>query len=274
MRKELRATSSSKGEHVRPRDWLRRLVALAAGALGLVVCAALAVAADRGALWQVVRACVADEKLAGLPFPCLAVDLAGGEDGGYVLLRPPWSNDLVLSPTRAIVGREDPFLLSPEAPNYFAAAWRARNSIVTANGRPPARGQVALVVNSRRVRVQDQLHIHIGCLVPYARRALAEAAPGVPLGGWRLIGPVIPHQPFWTTRIRNLDLKDVEPFRIVDGLLGRAVSKPEDIMFMVVGAEVDGEEDFLILATYAHAPGSWWPVGAEEIIDRNCSGEG
>ncbi len=253
---------------------LRRLVALAAGALGLFACAALAFAADRGALWQVVRACVADEKLTGLPFPCLAVDLTDGEARGHVLLRPPWTNDLILSPTREIVGREDAFLRSAEAPNYFAAAWRARGLIATANGRPPARGQIALIVNSRPVRVQDQLHIHIGCLLPVARRALADAAPSLPLDAWRLIGPVIPHQPFWATRIRSADLDGVDPFRLVDDLLGQAVKNPADIMVMAVGARVEDEDDFLILATYAHAPGSWWPVGAEELTDRRCQGEG
>ena len=150
----------------------------------------------------------------------------------------------------------------------------ARGLIATANGRPPARGQIALIVNSRRVRVQDQLHIHIGCLLPAARRVLADAAPTLPLDEWRLIGPVIPHQPFWATRIRSADLEGVDPFRIVDDLLGRAAPNPADIMFMVVGSQVDGEDGFLILATYWHAPGSWWPVGADELTDRRCHGEG
>ena len=56
-------------------------------ALGLIACvltlSALGVFAaspTRQALWQAVRACVADFKLTGVPFPCLLVDLTGGEE--------------------------------------------------------------------------------------------------------------------------------------------------------------------------------------------------
>ena len=51
--------------------------------------AAYAMELHRMALWQAVRACVADYKLTGAPFPCLEVDLAGGEERGAVVLRPP-----------------------------------------------------------------------------------------------------------------------------------------------------------------------------------------
>ena len=51
--------------------------------------AAFAFGLDRQVLWQVVRACVADFNLTGAPFPCLAVNLFGGEERGYVVLRPP-----------------------------------------------------------------------------------------------------------------------------------------------------------------------------------------
>ncbi len=44
--------------------------------------AAYAMDLHRMALWQVVRACVADYKLTGAPFPCLEVNLAGGEGRG------------------------------------------------------------------------------------------------------------------------------------------------------------------------------------------------
>ncbi len=255
---------------IRARCWLLGLVG---SGLALIAGAALAVAKDRDALWQVVHACVADKRLTGLPFPCLSVDLSQGEERGAVVLRPPWDNDLILSPTRRSIGIEDPFLQSPDAPNYFAEAWRAGGMIATANGGPPDRDQIALIVNSRPVRGQDQLHIHIGCLVPKARRFLAETATGLPLDTWRLIEPVVPHQPFWALRIRSADLDGVEPFRLVVAELGGAVRDPGDIMIMVAGARVAGHDEFLILATYSHAPGSWWPIGAEGLIDRRCRGE-
>ena len=158
------------------------------------------------ALWQVVRACVADYKLTGTPFPCLEVNLAGGEELGNVVLRPPLLDDTILAPTRRIKGVEDPFLRSPEAPNYFDAAWRARTFLKDADGEAPERDAIALFVNSAIVRTQDQLHIHVGCLLPYARRTLAAAAPKVPMGEWAQIGPVVPHTMFWAYRIPGTDL--------------------------------------------------------------------
>ncbi len=253
--------------------WLAWGLALAAAGLALTMSAARAVPSHRAALWQVVRSCVADKHLTGLPYPCLAVDLTEGEERGHVVLRPPWANDMILTPTRESVGVEDPFLQSPEAPNYFAEAWRARTMIATANGRPPARDQIALVVNSRPVRGQDQLHIHIGCLVPEARRFLAGAAPKLPLDQWRLIGPVVPHQPFWALRVRSADLAGVEPFRLDRAELGGAVRDPADLVIAVVGATVSGNDEILILASYERAPGSWWPVGSDNLIDQRCQGE-
>jgi CDP-diacylglycerol pyrophosphatase len=47
--------------------------------------ATTAIGLDRLALWQVVRACVADFKLTGAPLPCLEVDLSGGEERGHVV---------------------------------------------------------------------------------------------------------------------------------------------------------------------------------------------
>ena len=114
--------------------------------------AAYAMELHRMVLWQVVRACVADYKLTGTPFPCLEVNLTGGEELGTVVLRPPFLDDTVLAPTRRIKGVEDPFLQSPEAPNYFDAAWRARTFLKAADGSAPERDAIALFVNSAIVR--------------------------------------------------------------------------------------------------------------------------
>ena len=248
---------------------LAGLLAVCAAALVLAACTAFAAASDRDALWRVVRACAADARLTGLPFPCLSVDLRQG----HVVLRPPWANDTILAPTRRIVGLEDPFLQSPEAPNYFAEAWRARDMIVTANGLRPSRPQIALIANSRLVRGEDQLHIHIGCLVPEARRVVAEAAQSLPPDAWRLIGPIIPHQPIYAMRVRSADLDGVEPFRLAHAAFDGAVRDPADLMIGVVGAEVAGEDEFVLLVSYAGLPHSWWPVGSDALIDTRCLGE-
>jgi CDP-diacylglycerol pyrophosphatase len=229
--------------------------------------ATFAIGLDRTALWQVVRACVADYKLTGRPFPCLEVDLAGGEELGSVVLRPPLLDDTILASTRRITGIEDPFLQAPEAPNYFDAAWRARTLLKDAGGHAPERDAIALFVNSAVVRTQDQLHIHVGCLLPYARRTLAAAAPKIPMGEWAQIGPVVPHTMFWGYRIRGTDLANVNPFRLAAEAVAGKTRDPGDLTVVVAGVRVESDDEFLILASYAKAPHAWWPVGADNLLD-------
>src|SRR5271157_546109 len=232
--------------------------------------ATLALGLDRMALWQVVRACVADFKLTGTPLPCLQVDLSGGDELGNVVLRSPLSNVTVLSPTRRIVGIEDPFLQSPGVPNYFDAAWRARTFLKDADGQAPERDAIALIVNSVFVRGQDQLHIHIGCLIPYARRTLAAAALKIPTGEWAQIGPVVPHTMFWAYRIPGTDLASVNPFRLAAEALAGKTRGPGDLTVVVAGVRADVDDEFLILASYARAPHAWWPVGSDDLLDSAC----
>jgi CDP-diacylglycerol pyrophosphatase len=228
--------------------------------------AAYAMELHRIALWQVVRACVATYKLTGTPFPCLEVTLSGGEEMGSVVLRPPLSGDTIVVPTRRITGIEDPFLQSPEAPNYFEAAWRARKFLRDTDGQAPERDQIALFVNSAVVRTQDQLHIHLGCLNPYARRTLAAAAPRIPMGEWAQIGPIVPHTMFWGYRIAEADLANVNPFRLAAEELGDKTNRPGDLTVVVAGVRVGDDDQFLILASYAKAPHAWWPVGADDLL--------
>jgi CDP-diacylglycerol pyrophosphatase len=244
-----------------------RILALVAVVTVSAAFAAYAMELHRMVLWQVVRACVADFKLTGKPFPCLEVDISGGEESGNIVLRPPLMDDTVLAPTRRIKGIEDPFLRSPEAPNYFDAAWRARTFLEDSDGEAPERDNIALFVNSAIVRTQDQLHIHVSCLRPYARRTLAAVAPKVPIGEWAQIGQVVPHTMFWAYRIPGTELASVNPFRLAAEELGDKTSGPGDLTVVVVGARVDDDDQFLILASYAKAPHAWWPVGAGNLLD-------
>jgi CDP-diacylglycerol pyrophosphatase len=114
-------------------------------ALGLIACGltlsglgVFAASPTRQALWQAVRGCVLDFKLTGVAFPCLFIDLTAGEELGYVVLRAPFGPpDTVLVPTRRVIGVEDPWLQSPNSPNYFDAAWRARPYLKGPDGRSP-----------------------------------------------------------------------------------------------------------------------------------------
>ena len=247
-----------------------RIFLIVAGVIVLTAFATLATGLDRGALWQVVHACVADYQLTGAPFPCLQVDIAGGEDRGDAVVLPPLRKDLILVPTRAIVGVEDPFLQSTAAPNYFNAAWRARSFLKDIVGRAPAHEEIALIVNSAVTRDQDQLHIHVGCLRPIAQRALAAAAAKAPLGQWARIGPIVPHTMFWAMRIKGADLSNVEPFRLAAEALANDFDELGELTVAAAGVRVGGDDQFVILASTAYAPGAWWPVSAGDLLDAAC----
>jgi CDP-diacylglycerol pyrophosphatase len=214
-------------------------------------------------LWQVVQACVADFRLTGSPLPCLEVDPSSGEERGAVVLRPPLLDDLIVAPTRQIVGVEDPLLQSAGAPNYFNAAWRARSFLKARDGRTPERDEIALVANPAVIRTQDQLHIHVGCLKSSAKRMLAAAAPNVPIGKWGRIGAVVPDSMFWGMRIRGTDLSDIEPFRLAAEAIADKVISPRYLTIAAAGVRVEGDDQFLILA-------SWSLSGSGALLD-NCA---
>ncbi len=240
--------------------------------IAILLTSAVAVAGDRDRLWPVVRTCASAYKMLGVAFPCLKVDLPGGALArGYAVLRPLESDDLILSPTREISGVEDPFLQSPEAPNYFAAAWRARAFLKGPDGNPPSRDDVALIVNSEDRRSQDQLHIHIGCLHPGARRFLDESAQRMPLYDWTRVGPIFPRQVYYGVRVKESDFEQLNPFRIAAHGFAGAAENPGGLMVMVVGARVKDEDDLVIVAFFEGVSGRLRHAGAESLLDRRCT---
>ena len=177
---------------------------------------------SRGALWKVVQACVANRALTGAAFPCLKVDVSQRR-------RPR------LRPLARAVGSARPRLGAHEK-NRAASKTRRfrprrRQTISRMPGTPAPFCQtgaksrsrasdVALAVNSRLSRSQDQLHIHIGCLSRRMRRRLQTLAPELPEGRWaRIGGPMnvanAPYGPgLWARRIDSDTLAGVNPFRL------------------------------------------------------------
>jgi CDP-diacylglycerol pyrophosphatase len=247
---------------------------IVAGMFAVTAVTASATELDRLALWQVVRACVADFNLTGGPFPCLEVDLSDGEERGVAVLRPLVMNDLIVAPTREIVGVEDPYLQSPGAPNYFNAAWRARSFLKARDGRTPKRDEIALVANAAVVRNQDQLHIHVGCLKSSAKLMLAAAAPKVPIGKWVRIGAVVPDTMFWATRKKGTDLSDMEPFRLgAEVIADKKGVHRGNLTIAAAGVHADGGDQFLILASYEGTIGAPFPADSGNLLDPDCVAE-
>ncbi|HTX50615.1 MAG TPA: CDP-diacylglycerol diphosphatase [Caulobacteraceae bacterium] len=158
--------------------WNRRYRLLAA--CGLIVLAGLAAwrtglarRVDSNALWRVVHnLCVPDEASNHSPTPCVAVDLAKG----YAVLRDErGATQVLVIPTAKVTGIEDPAVLKPDAPNYWQDAWDARQYVEQSAHRPIPRDDIGLAINSLYGRSQNQLHIHVDCLDPYAKRELDAA---------------------------------------------------------------------------------------------------
>ncbi len=133
--------------------------------------------ADPNALWNIVNGqCVPDQQGRGDPAPCARVDLRGG----YAVLKDlVGATQFLLIPTERVAGIESPQVLAPDAPNYFADAWRARTFVEQRAGRALPRDWMSLAINSADARSQDQLHIHIDCVRADVRQELAAHADDI-----------------------------------------------------------------------------------------------
>ena len=146
---------------------------------------AIATAGERGLLWRVVQACIAAHSLSGSPFPCLDVETSEGLQRGFAVVRAPFeTSHIIVTPTVRTVGIEAASLRTPGAPNLFAEAWSARRFVAEALPRQPTREDLAMAVNSRLGRSQDQLHIHVDCLRPDVRASLDRQVGKLRQGSW------------------------------------------------------------------------------------------
>jgi CDP-diacylglycerol pyrophosphatase len=252
----------------------RRANWIGGGAL-IVVSAVAAVgasrAADRLALWRIVHEkCVPDEKENASPAPCERVDLSGGEENGVAILKDLVGVAQFLAiPTRRITGIEAPEILDPSAPNYWRAAWAAKSLIEGRLGRSVARDIVGLAINSSIARSQDQLHIHIDCVAPDTRAALADHLSELS-GDWRLLSFDLAGRKYSARRLDSADLSDVAPFRLLaDGVDGASTHMAMETL-VVIGATFATGPGFVLLADRADQASGDRAHG-EDLLDHSCA---
>ena len=225
--------------------------------------------ADRDTLWHLVHDLCAPHQQAGeAPKPCDVVDLSNGEDRGVALLKDREGIAQYLAiPTRKIPGIEDPFILSPDAPNYFAFAWGNRGRLDAKVGAALPREAVAIAVNSALARSQDQLHLHLDCVRPDVMAALAADAKTFD-DTWRAMAEPLNGRVYFARRLLSADLTDAKPFE----LLASGVEGAKDHMnyetLAVVGATFDGKPGFVLLADHAELAAGGH---AEDIEDHACA---
>jgi len=234
------------------------------------LCLATPARADRNALWSLVHCQCVPRQLAGEvpPKPCDQVSLAPSENDGTAMFKDQVGIAQMLAiPTRKVTGIDDAFLLSPDAPNYFAAAWTDGRAHFEAYLKAVTlREQVSVTVNSVYNRSQDQLHLHVSCLRADVAQALVAYAPSLD-ETWRVMTVELNGRKYWARRLDG-DVISVSPFQLLaDGIEG-ARKNMGLWTLAVAGATFADKPGFVLLADHAELSAGGH---AEDIQDHTCA---
>ena len=240
-------------------------------ALALLLCGLSggAARADSDVLWHFIHDRCAPGVAAGTgPAPCALVAYPQGAASGYVVFKDrTGAAQYLVMPVAKITGIEDPAILAPDATNYFAAAWQARGYFLAKIGRELPRNAISLAVNSPGGRSQNQLHIHIDCIDPQVRAALAARQDS--LGSvWAPLGVPLMGHSYRALRVESPDLEGVNPFKLLAADVGADGMKRHTLA--AVGAHfADGRDGFILLDDFAGStPGDY--ASSEELQDHDC----
>lgn len=223
-----------------------------------------AATASRDALAVTVAGCVVAQHLFRLPIPCLSVDFTTET----ALIRPPFArSEVLLVPTRAITGIESPALLKVGVPHYFDAAWAARGLVARSLPRDPGWTGVGMAINSRRMRSQDRLHIHIDCLQPAVIAALHRYGPHLP-EGWSLFPARLQSGFYFVRVVDEAEFARMNPFLDIRDGVPAARRAMDEVTIVVAGAILpDGRRGFYLLAGEGRGRN---PAIGENLLDHAC----
>ncbi len=202
------------------------------------------------------------------PKPCEDVDLARGEAEGVAILKDLHGVAQMLAiPTRRITGIEDPQMLAPDAPNVFADAWKAKALLEDRLRRSLPRESVALTINSKWARSQDQFHVHVDCLAKSVAEKLDDYRSALD-DRWRAMTVALNGRMYFARRLYSTDLSDAEPLKLLaDGLEG-AKDHMDAYSLAAVGATFGGKPGFILLADSFSLEGGGH---AEDLQDHDCA---
>jgi CDP-diacylglycerol pyrophosphatase len=221
------------------------------------------------ALWRIVHDACVPHIEAGLgPKPCERVDLDGGVDEGVAILKDRVGVAQMLAiPTRRITGIEDPEMLAPNAPPVFAVAWSAKTLVEARLEHALPREAIAIAINSKWARSQDQLHLHVDCVAKRVAATLADDRASFD-SVWRAMAVPLNGRVYFARRVDSADLADVAPLKLLaDGIEG-ARAHMEAYSLAAVGATFDGKPGFVLLADQFSLEGGGH---AEDLQDHDCA---
>ena len=221
--------------------------------------------ADQMALWNIVHGQREPHFAAGQgPKPCVDVD----EADGVALLKDlhGLAQELAI-PTKRVTGIEDAALLAPDAPNYFAYAWRERAEVERLLRHPLSREMVGVSINSSYSRSQEQLHLHIDCMDKGIAAMLNDYVSSLDQT-FRPMTIPLKGRVDWARRIDGEELGDRSPFEMLAGGIDGAKDKMGAWTLILVGADFSGKPGFALLADH------WEMLGgghAEDLQDHDCA---
>ncbi len=226
----------------------------------------------RRRLWKIVSGqCVPHEQKERDPSPCSEVDLAQGIKHGFVLLKDRKGiAQFLLIPTARISGIEDPEILAPDATNYWDVAWQARYFVDERLHTSLPRDAVSLAINSTAGRSQNQLHIHIDCIRPDVRKALAENLDKISSVWTPFAVPLAGHR-YRSIRINHETLDGIDPFRVLADSDPQARANMGMYTLVLVGETfADGSIGFVLLDDRAD-PAAGDRASGEDLQDHSCA---
>lgn len=218
----------------------------------------------RDALRQIVQnQCVVHWTQKHSPAPCERVFLPDTKtvNSGYAVLADRKGGaHYLLIPTQTMAGIDSSDLLDPDAPNYFAEAWKARDVLASFVGHAVPRTAVGLAINNAHSRGQDQFHIHMECLrqeVYDSLQAAAENASDV----WSPM--MVAGSTYQAMRIRGDSLDGTNPFELMAALNPEVRHRMGDYTLLVAGMQFKDGPGFILLTGTG-------PTG-ELLLDSSCA---
>lgn len=225
-------------------------------------------ATPRSLLLDVVRACRADEAVAGSPYPCSAVTADAPGMPAHVVMRPPlMRTHTVVVPLRRLSGIEAVIGDDDRGRGYLAEAWDARRYVQDALGTP---GQVGIAVNSALTRSQDQLHIHVDCVLPTVSAAVAAQAGAMPYGSWKRDGFALGRHRMWARLMRPGDLARDDPFALA-AEIPEVARDPGRATLAVVPTARDGGDAVALLVGMTDPSLDRGQFTGEHLLDHSCA---
>ncbi len=164
---------------------------------------------------------------------------------------------------------ESPETLAPDLPNYWEAAWQARRYVETRAKRALAWDMIALAVNSAMGRSQDQLHIHIDCVRPEVRAALAEHMSEIGRT-WAELSFDLRGRRYFALRLEAAALATQDPFKLMASGLAASSDMARETLVVIGARFAEDTMGFVLLADRADPDKGDFGHG-EDLLDHACA---